>query len=287
MGMMQFNFRSQTLSANVNVTIVYPTDKLAYYDMSVPRHHGGHEKREDRYVPGMKFQTIYLLHGGGDDDSLVYRYTNAEAFAEENQVMLVTPSIVNSFGIDTVYGMYAYTYLTEELPVVIQSLFASSPKREDNFIMGFAMGGNAALGAAIRRPDLYSACVDLSGGIGLTLDTEELKKNLNSHRFELYPGSFGKPEDIDDSDYNIYRFATENIAKGVEMPKFFLGAGGDEGAIRDRVRNDARILKELGLDVSYDEPAGYKHDFRYWDKYFKIAMNEWLPLKRRPIYDAK
>lgn len=284
MGIMQFNFRSQALSGNINVTIVYPTDQLSYYDMSVPRHHGDRIKRKDNYVPGMKFQTVYLIHGGGDDDSIVYRYMNAEAFAEENQVMLVTPSIVNSFGIDTKYGQYAYTLLTEELPTVIQSLFASSPEREDNFIVGFAMGGNAALGAALRRPDLYSACVDLSGGIGLTLDMDDLKKNLRSLRFKLYSSSFEDPDTIDGTEHDMYYIAKRNMEKGITMPKFFLCAGSEEGQIGIRVRNDAALLKQLGYDVYYEEAIGYKHDFVMWDKYINIALSEWLPLKRRPIY---
>lgn len=43
-------------------------------------------------------------------------------YAQENNVMLVTPNITNSFGI-----------------------------REDNFIVGYAMGGNVALGTAIMH----------------------------------------------------------------------------------------------------------------------------------------
>lgn len=53
--------------------------------------------------------------------------------------MLVTPNIANSFGADACYGVPYQTFVTEELPLVIQTLFASSPKREDNFIMGYAM----------------------------------------------------------------------------------------------------------------------------------------------------
>ena len=32
----------------------------------------------------------------------------------------------------------------------MQSLFASSPKREDNFLLGMAMGGNAAVATEIK-----------------------------------------------------------------------------------------------------------------------------------------
>ena len=149
MAIMRFNYRSQAVGGYMDITVVYPTDQLSYYDMSQgPRHHiRTAAAPRPLYKPGMKFQTIYLLHGGGDDDSLTYRYTNAERYANENNVMLVTPNIMNSFGINTGYGVDYFTFLTEELPLVIQSLFASSPRREDNFVLGYAMGGNVALGS--------------------------------------------------------------------------------------------------------------------------------------------
>ena len=82
MGLMRFNFRSQVLSGYVDVTVAYPTDFLSYYDMSVPRHHVmPGQPKYPMYQQGMKFQTVYLIHGGGDDDSLCYRYTNAELYA--------------------------------------------------------------------------------------------------------------------------------------------------------------------------------------------------------------
>ena len=83
MGIMRFNYRSQALGRYIDISVVYPTDNLSYYDMSKEsRHHSvAGQALKQQYKPGMKFQTVYLIHGGGDDDSLVYRYTNAELFA--------------------------------------------------------------------------------------------------------------------------------------------------------------------------------------------------------------
>jgi putative tributyrin esterase len=290
MGIMRFNFRSQAVGGYVNVTVVYPTDFISYYDMNKEmRHHiMPGQKPNPHYVPGMKFQTVYLIHGGGDDDSLTYRYTNAELFAQRNNVMLVTPSIVNSFGVDTNYGVEYSKFITEELPVVMQTLFASSPRREDNFIMGYAMGGNAALGNALMHPELYSACVDISGGIGLTVNTETLKKELESdhmkNSFKLYGATFGNASEIDGSVHDMRAAAQRNLDDGAVLPKFFLIAGSEEGFIGDRVKADADTLKNMGYDVTYICAAGYKHYFELWNDYIKIALDELLPLKREPIY---
>ena len=177
MGKFRFNYRSELLNRYVDVSVVYPTDgyRLPPSDRPVNRTHNGPAASDAfEWRPGMRFQTVYLIHGGGDDDTLTYRYSDVEEAAQRNHVMLVTPNIANSLGLDTAYGVPYLSFLTEELPEVIQSLFASSPKREDNFIMGYAMGGNVALGAAVNRPDRYSMCVDISGGIGMTFRADTL-----------------------------------------------------------------------------------------------------------------
>ncbi len=288
MGTLRFNYRSQAVGGYMDITVVYPTDGFSYYDQSKEmRHHVmPGQKPIPHYERGMKFQTVYLIHGGGDGDTLTYRYTNAELFAQRNKVMLVTPSIMNSFGVDTEYGVEYSTFLTEELPVLMQTLFASSPEREDNFIMGYAMGGNVALGAAIKRPDLYSACVDMSGGIGLSLDSEMMRSSLagNMFNFKLYTSTFGKAEDFDGSRFDIYTMAKRAVESGVELPKYYFIAGSKEGSIGERVKKDATIMKELGYDSTYIEAEGYTHYFELWNDYIKIALDELLPLKRDAIW---
>lgn len=289
MGILRFNYRSQALAHYTNITIVYPTDSFSYFDpdaLRKGRHHVPGQRPPHRYRPGMKFQTVYLIHGGGDDDSLTYRYTNAERFAQKNNVMLVTPGIPNSFGIDTEYGVPYFTFLTEELPVVVQTLFASSPRREDNFIMGYAMGGNVALGAALLRPDLYHTCVDISGGIGMTLDTKTLQDELDSdhfnHDFSLYVSSFGKSDSIEASPYNLYRAARAHKENGDALCNFCIACGSRE-FIRRRVEKDVQLLRELEYNVSYTCAEGYDHDFRMWNDYIEIGLDQWLPLKRAAV----
>lgn len=289
MGLIKFNYRSQVLSGYVDISIAYPTDFMSYYDMSAGiRGHQRHVKRNyPVYKPGMKFQTVYLIHGGGDDDSLTYRYLNSEFYAQKNYCMTVTPNICNSFGINTAYGIDYEKFLTEELPVVVQSLFASSPKREDNFIVGYAMGGNVALGQALKHPELYAACVDISGGIGYTLDIEKLKADITPDtRFKLYYHAFGGDnEKLAGSQYDARVYAKRNIEEGRELPKFTFIIGSEEGEIGEAVKNDARLLKEYGYDSDLIVHQGYEHYFPLWDLAVKEALDEILPLKRKPLYE--
>ena len=64
MGIMRFNYRSQAVGGYVDITVVYPTDFISYYDMTKERrhHNAPGQKPLPKYVPGMKFQTVYLIH---------------------------------------------------------------------------------------------------------------------------------------------------------------------------------------------------------------------------------
>jgi len=287
MGVMRYNYRSEVLSLSTDITITYPSGKYSARSAAgglLPP--GGVQRKVlDPYVPGMKFQTVYLLHGGGDDDTTIQRLTRLEYYAENNNVMTVTAQVKDSFFMDTAYGFKYFTYVTEELPAVIRSLFASSDKREDNFVVGMAMGGNAALALALRRPDLYSACVDLSGGIGCSVDTDFFIKSLKEIDFPRLRGTFGDRDKVRGSEYDIGYYARRNKEQNVVVPKFFIGVGKDD-FIRDSVRKDRDALVKLGYDVTYEEAEGLGHDWEFWELYMKKTFNEWLPLKRKAIYPA-
>jgi putative tributyrin esterase len=287
MGKLRFNYGSEILGRYIDITIIFPTDSYrckATPELANRARKPFADEKCDFYTPGMKFQTVYLMHGGGDDDTLTYRYTNAELYAQRNKVMLVTPNIANSFGANTRYGVPYMTFITEELPVVIQTLFASSAKREDNFIMGYAMGGNVALAAAITRPDRYYACMDISGGIGMTMDASVLKNELNGDHFKnhfpLYGATFGDSESVEGSEFDLAAVAKANREKNLPDCKFILACGSKE-FIRKRVENDVRLLRNMDFDVQYLCAEGYDHDFKMWNDYIEIGLDRMLPLKRK------
>lgn len=290
MGLMRFNYRSEVLGRYVDVTVAYPTDGYCCEPnetLAKRAHRGPVAPGKPVYKPGMKFQTVYLLHGGGDDDTLTYRYSNVEEAAQRNHVMLVTPNITNSFGMDTQYGVFYLTFLTEELPTVIQALFASSPAREDNFIMGYAMGGNAALGAAVNRPDRYAACLDISGGIGMTLCADTLVAELNGDHFKnlfpLYNATFGQATEIPGGTADLRAQVELHRAKGHEEARFIVVCGSKE-FIRQRVEGDVAAMQALNMDVEYICAQGYDHDFKLWNRYLQLGLDKLLPLRRCALY---
>ena len=289
MGLMRYNYRSEALSLCVDITITYPSGLFTYNNGDDSRlRTGGNSRRPVEkklpYKEGMKFQTVYMLHGGSDDDTTMIRNTNLERYAERNCVMTVTAQVKDSFFMDTQYGYNYFTFVTEELPAVIRTLFASSPEREDNFIIGMAMGGNAALALAFKRPDLYKAAVDLSGGIGCSIDTDFFIDKLSAPgRLKRLNATFGDPALIRDGEYDIGYYARKYADEKEKIPQLFVSVGAED-YVRDTVRKDRDALRKLGYDIHYEEAEGLGHEWDYWDMYIKKALDEWLPLKRAPIY---
>ena len=83
MALIQYNFKSQSVGRNVNVTVVLPTDGLSFYDPSEAEQYGHNPITKvipHTYQPGMKFQTVYVYHGGGEDNSVSYRYAALERY---------------------------------------------------------------------------------------------------------------------------------------------------------------------------------------------------------------
>ena len=282
MATMRYSFFSQVLSLCTDVTITYPDRQFDYCESPRLERIVARERRQ-ALRPGMKLQTVYVLHGGSDDDTLIHRYTNLERYAEDNCVMTVTPQVKDSFFIDTKYGFRYYTYLTEELPRVMQSLFPSSPRREDNFVLGMAMGGNAALMLAMKRPDLYGGVVDLSGGIGCSIDSDNFAWQLRElTHIRRMAAAFGPADEAVNGEWDIGLCARKNKENQVDVPPLFIAVG-EQDFIRDVVRKDRDALLALGYPLHYEEAPGLAHEWAFWDEYVKKALYEWLPLKRAAV----
>ena len=289
MSYIRLNFLSQALSRYVDVSVVIPMENYSYFPPDKPRHHiMPGMPMKPQYGPGLMFQTVYLLQGGEADDSYMIRYMNLERYAKANNVMLVIPGMANSFGVDTAYGVEYSAFAAEELPRLIQTMFPSSPKREDNFVIGCAAGGNAALYNAVRFPEKYAVAVDMSGGIGehFNLDRMQGTGSPMASHFPIAGTTFGKKEDIPGSIYDLNHLTKLHQEAGDALTKLVFIHGSEEGRIGESVKEDAALAKELGYDTEYYCIEGARHNDEFWDAQFKRIFDEILPLKRevKPLY---
>ena len=103
MALIELTLQSRVLSGTTTVWV------------SVPEETGGDRQRfgQGLYQPGVTYQTLWLLHGGGDDCSCWFRYTNVERYANERKLIVVCPSWVVSSQMDFITPLAAAGNVTE------------------------------------------------------------------------------------------------------------------------------------------------------------------------------
>ena len=258
MALIEFNFESQYLGNNHTIGIILP-DK--------PRN----VSPAAFYGSGKKYKVLWLLHGTFGDWSDWLRKSNIEVYACERDLMVVMPSGMNANysnwpGFGTGYNMY--DYLFEELMPLVYHWFPASDKREDNFIAGLSMGGGGAIKYAVNRPEKFAAAAILSSCPWEldayredTLNERERKKIANAGGLASYQNSYE----------NTWRLLKEKSGSG-ELPKLYFCIGEDDPGY-PRFQKFRSYAESFGLDAVFETEAGYRHEWRFWDKYIQKALH--------------
>ncbi len=263
MAVIKMNFLSKCLSMQTNVTICLPSYSFA--DIM--------QGREDVYVPGMKYQVLWLLHGGSGDDSDYVNFSNIVRYADDHKLAVVMPADYNAGyndgkGDDMLSSAKYYTYVVEELPKMCRAIFPFSDKREDNFIAGLSMGGFGTFKCAMLHPELYGAAMCMSGA-----GSDPAEQRDTPSLFAVEPGS---PLDS-------WAAAKRNVDEGKPLPKMFLTVG-DKDFTLEGMRKTRAYLEGLGYDVVYEEVPGYGHEWDFWDLTLRKAIKDWFPIRHSVIY---
>ena len=215
---------------------------------------------------------LYLLHGLSDDQSIWMRRTSIERYAANAGLAVIMPSGARSYYADMFRGGRYWTYISEELPRIMQSFFRFSTKREDTFVAGLSMGGYGAMKLALHHPEKFAAAASLSGALS------------PEHLLALCPGRevefecmFGNMKQFKGSFNDLFAQAERCVREKRELPDLFLTCGTEDSLYCDTVAFRDR-LRELGIRHTYDECAG-SHEWGLWDRKIQEVIR-WLPLKK-------
>ena len=260
MAVIKMNFLSQCLGMQTNVTICLPS--YSFKDRM--------DGREDVYVPGMKYQVLWLLHGGSGDDSDYLHFSNITRYADDHKLAVVMPCDYNMYYADYDNGAKYMSFIAVELPKMLRAILPLSDKREDNFIGGLSMGSVGCQKIAINYPEQYSVCLGMSAGGLSPFNTSRGGGGRMIHREGAH---------IEET----MELAKKNVEEGKELPKFFM-TWGDQDFTREGHQKSCDYLRELGYDVYQEVVPGYGHEWDFWDLTLRKAISEWLPIRHSVIY---
>jgi len=209
-------------------------------------------------------KVLYLFHGLGGDHSSWTRRASTERYAKAYQdLTIVMPGVARSWYTDEYCGHKYYTFVTEELPQMIERMFNVSTKREDTFVAGLSMGGYGAVKVGLANPEKYSKIATMSG-------TVDIKK-----RTELWPNDefarvFGPdgPTGINDT-----MALLDQCASSPYRPAIYQCCGTEDRLYVLNVGFREKALA-LGYDLTYSEEPE-THNWGYWDRQIQVVL-EWL-----------
>ena len=115
MAIMNINFTSRCLAMKTSVWVAYPTPTL-----------GEMIQRKDKYDPEKRWPVVYMLHGAGGDGFEWIQRADMEQLCCQYGFIAVMPDAALSCYNDTPYGAKYYTYISEELPAMIEATFHAS-----------------------------------------------------------------------------------------------------------------------------------------------------------------
>lgn len=207
-------------------------------------------------------KVVYLFHGYGRGADQWLRETFVEKDCARYGFIAVCPDVGHSFYTDLKYGQPFFSYVTDELPIIVNRLFSIDPPRENTFVAGLSMGGYGAMKAALTYPDRYMSAGSFAGA----LDVEQLQKRMlqdvNSLAYAESCGMFGVGEKVPESDNLLSLLEEVSLLPREERPKLYQSVGKQDDIyplnIAFRKKADA-----LGMPLTYQEWDG-GHNYKFW-----------------------
>lgn len=255
MPLLHCNFASQSLGMCSSMDVILPLP----------------EKKERQ----ARYPVLYLLHGHSDDETIWQRRTSIERYVEGTNLAVVMPRVERSFYTDMAAGLPYWTFISKELPEIVQALFPVSAARQDNYVAGLSMGGYGAFKLALSNPRNYSYACSLSGAVDMNRSFEG--DNPNPDWTDFMQTIFGDLKKFRNSPNDTMHLARKLAKSSAPQPKLYQWCGTEDFLYEDNLRF-MKQARELKLDLVYEEGPG-DHSWPYWDRQIQVFISM-LPIRR-------
>lgn len=256
MALFTAQFRSEALQLGVSVNVILP------------------QPAADQAGFERKLPVLWLLHGLSDDHTVWLRRTSIERYVEGRNLAVVMPAVDRSFYTDMAHGNRYWTYISEELPILMRGWFPLSARREDNFVAGLSMGGYGAFKLALSHPARFAAAASLSGALR-RFDEDLTAPDADLDWLALLKNIFGDLTKFADGPNDVYALAHKAARQRMVRPALYACCGTEDFLLEDNRRFRAHA-EQFGLPLTYEEGPG-EHEWGFWDRNIQRVL-DWLPL---------
>ncbi|WP_424685771.1 alpha/beta hydrolase [Enterococcus sp.] len=210
-------------------------------------------------------QILYLLHGFSDNETKWIQETRITTYAENTNILIVMPTVYQSYYSNMVAGPDYFTFFTDELIPTVENLFSLEVTQQNRFICGNSMGGYGAVKLGLLT-DLFSRVYSFSGA----LDIEGFWQS-NPNRGEHFKYAFGSIETFHGSKNDL--FVQPYLGK---QTKFTLYCGAADFLLTGNQKFANHTKKYMDILLIISEGA---HDWEYWDKCVNEVLMELKKIK--------
>ena len=250
-----FHFYSQTLDINTAAYVLLP------------------EYAHMEQLAGAPLPTLYLLHGLSGDHTDWVRNTRIAQYARKYRIAVVMPAVNRSFYTDMAHGAKYWSFVSDELPRVMERFFPLSHERAGRFAAGLSMGGYGAMKLGLLKPERYAAVAALSAPLWMhaALDGQENDPAFARELMDIY----GSREALLAGDGNL-ALAAEQLAPA-DAPRLYACCGTADFLYEANELFIARYGEKL--NITYLREPDADHTWDYWDKAIRDVL-AWLPLDK-------
>jgi putative tributyrin esterase len=212
---------------------------------------------------------LWLLHGASDDDTIWLRRTSIERYAAEYGLAVVMPHAGLSFYCDEAHGQKWWTWISQELPTVLDDTFKLSQERDQTFVAGLSMGGFGAFKLALNQPGRFAAAASLSGALWKA--SPDLRERLGEWYDRIWGEDGLQAGSVDDLAGLLGTLDKDSL------PKLWTTCGTEDFLYQDNLDFEAAAAA-AGVPLEVEHRPG-SHEWGYWDRAIQDVL-AWLPLEK-------
>lgn len=196
-----------------------------------------------------EYPVLWLYHSDGGN-AMDWLNTPAEKCAAEYGIFIIATDVQHALCTNMKYGPSYEIFMAEEFPGICRNNLPISSEPKQNWIGGVGTGAYGAMKAAIKHPNVFSACIAMDG----IFDMNEICKKAMvgeatgiHHTEESLKSVFGELSVMQGSEHDLYALA-EQCYNG----KFYIAS-----AKKSPYSREAVILAEkLGKKAVLTETDG-------------------------------
>ncbi len=204
------------------------------------------------------FPVVYLLHGRSDDEN---SYANHGIWqtCTGREFIVVMPDGGRSFYTDMASGEKYWTFLSEELPRLVATLFPARAGRENTFAAGLSMGGYGALKLGLRHPERYAKI----GAMSAVADIGWAGRPEGGMSDWEIASIFGSRTGMLGGDNDLFELL-KRPAPACGRPRLRVRCGDADGLVKENREFVKRAAAAGGWALDYQETPGAGHSWEFW-----------------------